>query len=350
MEFDNTFEMGKGVRCFHTVCIGPKEGNGYEQDECLASGKAKNQEEYQSYLDDIHAKNNLTVCCHPQWCSTPARYFENLKGNFAMEIWNSACAIHYHMDNDAAYWDEILGQGKVIYGVAADDAHGMTELGKGWVMVRAENNVNAILDALRNGAFFLPVVLKYTILVCRMGKQQVEYSENLIKVITPLGYMGTAKYCISRYHLPFSDEEMVAALHETLYPAYRDEIMLKPGVSEYLHRLKEQGHSLNVLSASPYKMVSAVLKRCGVYELFDHVWSCEDFGMTKGEPEIYLAAVKEAGGIIKDSFFFDDNLEVIKTVVKAGIYAVGVYDDASADYVDEIQRNADKFIYSFAEL
>ena len=183
-----------------------------------------------------------------------------------------------------------------------------------------------------------------------LRKQQVEYSDNLIKIITPLGYMGTAKYCISRYHLPFSDEEMVAALHETLYPAYRDEIMLKPGVSEYLYRLKEQGHSLNVLSASPYKMVSAVLKRCGVYELFDHVWSCEDFGMTKGEPEIYLAAVKEAGGIIKDSFFFDDNLEVIKTVVKAGIYAVGVYDDASADYVDEIQRNADKFIYSFAEL
>lgn len=156
MEFDNTFVDDKGVRCFHSVCIGPakEDGNGFEQDERLESGKAKNQEEYQPYLDDIHAKGNLTVYCHPEWSATPARYFENLKGNFAMEIWNSGCAILNDMDKDAAYWDEILGQGKVIYGVATDDGHGMAEHCNGWVMVRAENNINAILDALKNGAFY----------------------------------------------------------------------------------------------------------------------------------------------------------------------------------------------------
>ena len=156
MEFDNVFESGKGFRCFHTVCIGPEKdsGNGYEQDEYFNSGTAKNQEEYQAYLDEFHKKGNMTMYCHPQWSGTPTRYFEKLEGDFAMEIWNSGCVMDNDMDADAMYWDELLGQGKVIYGVATDDGHFMDQHCKGWVMVNAENNIEAILEALKNGAFY----------------------------------------------------------------------------------------------------------------------------------------------------------------------------------------------------
>ena len=154
MEFDSHIEWKNGFRCFHTVCLGPVTGNGFGQDEQMESGNAHNQEEYQPYLDEIHAKGNLTIYCHPEWSSTPARYFENQKGNIAMEIWNSGCAINCDMDTDAAYWDEILGQGKLLYGVATDDGHWMEEHCHGWVMVRAENNVNAILEALKAGEFY----------------------------------------------------------------------------------------------------------------------------------------------------------------------------------------------------
>lgn len=156
MEFDNNLICDKGFRCFHTVCLGPekKDGNGYEQDETFASGDAVNQDEYQVYLDRMHAKGNLTVYCHPEWSSTPARYFENQRGNFAMEIWNSGCVLDNDMDKDAAYWDELLGQGKRIYGVATDDGHLMNQHCIGWVMVRAENNVPSILEALKNGSFY----------------------------------------------------------------------------------------------------------------------------------------------------------------------------------------------------
>ena len=156
MEFDGTFQHDHGFRCFHTVCLGPakEDGNGYEQDERLSSAKITGQEDYQPYLDTIHAKGNLTIYCHPEWSSTPARYFEKLKGNFAMEIWNSGCAILDHMDMDAAYWDELLGQGIRIYGVAVDDGHAMDQHCNGWVRVNAENSISSILDALKEGKFY----------------------------------------------------------------------------------------------------------------------------------------------------------------------------------------------------
>lgn len=157
MEFDNTFVSGAGgFRTFHTVVIGPEkaDGNGYAQDETMPSGTACDQYAYQAYLDKMHEKNNLTVYCHPEWSSTPARYFEALEGNFAMEIWNSGCAMENQMDTDAAYWDELLGQGKRIFGVATDDGHAMEQHGVGWVRVNCEKNIASVLEALKNGAFY----------------------------------------------------------------------------------------------------------------------------------------------------------------------------------------------------
>ena len=116
---------------------------------------AKNTEEFQKYLDEAHEKNNLTIYCHPQWSSTPPRYFDKLKGNFAFEIWNSGCAIEDDMDTDnGMYWDELLGMGIKIFGVATDDGHEMYHHCKGWVMVNAENNVKDILASLEKGAFY----------------------------------------------------------------------------------------------------------------------------------------------------------------------------------------------------
>lgn len=154
MEYANDLEKGRGFRCFHTVCIGPEEGNGFSQDERFPWGYEPDSESYQPVLDEIHEKQNLTILCHPQWSSISAKHFETQKGNFAMEIYNSGCAMDNDCDNDAAYWDEILGQGKHWYGVASDDAHYLRHLCKGWVMVKAEKNVASILDALEKGEFY----------------------------------------------------------------------------------------------------------------------------------------------------------------------------------------------------
>lgn len=183
-----------------------------------------------------------------------------------------------------------------------------------------------------------------------LERNNIDYPTDIIKIITPLGYQGAAKYYVEQFKLDYTVDALVELIHEELYPKYCKEIILKPEVADYLTALKEQGHSLNVLSASPYRVIAAVLKRCNVFDLFDNIWSCEEFHRTKGEVEIYSEAVERVGGALKDTFFFDDNLEAIKTAVCAGLYTIGVYDDASADYIEEIKNTANKFIYSFKEM
>jgi hypothetical protein len=158
MEFDNGFglEDPYGLRAYHTVCIGPskEDGNGYEQDERPAPAKTVVPTDYQPYLDEIRRRKNLAVYCHPEWSGTPARLFDSHRGYFAMEIWNSGSAMGMDMDKDAPYWDELLGSGIRIFGVATDDGHEKEQHCKGWVMVNAENNISSILSSLEKGAFY----------------------------------------------------------------------------------------------------------------------------------------------------------------------------------------------------
>ena len=180
MEFDNggSIPCKHGFRTYHTVCIGPsqEDGNGFAHEERVPSVNAPDQQTDQVFLDEIHAKKNLTIYCHPEWSSTPARYFDKLRGNFAMEIWNSGCVIDNDMDKDAAYWDELLGQGIRIFGVATDDGHPIYHHCKGWVMVNAENNVNAILKALEDGAFYSSTGPEIYDFYVKDGKAVVECS------------------------------------------------------------------------------------------------------------------------------------------------------------------------------
>lgn len=157
MEIDVNFkkrDRHAAVHCHHIVSIGPVQGNGFHQDQRFERLFIDQPQETQPVLDMLHENGNMTIYCHPEWSGTPARDFDMLRGNFAMEIWNSGSAMENRLDMNAACWDELLAQGQQIYGVATDDGHEMHHHCKGWVMVQSENSVPAILDALKRGAFY----------------------------------------------------------------------------------------------------------------------------------------------------------------------------------------------------
>jgi len=183
-----------------------------------------------------------------------------------------------------------------------------------------------------------------------LTKNNISYPDDIIKIITPLGDLGTARYFKEVLCAKMSVDDMLAQMDEYALPKYRDAIELKKGVKEYLLKLKNKNCSLNVLTASPHKMLDVCLKRNGIYELFDNVWSCDDFGTTKADPKIYIEAAKKVGVDIKDAVFFDDNINAVKTAAKAGMYTVGVYDESGTAFNEELKKISDLYIESFLEL
>lgn len=183
-----------------------------------------------------------------------------------------------------------------------------------------------------------------------LTENNVAYSDSLIKTITPLGYIGTAKYYVQELGFPMPEGEIVALMNKYAYHEYAYNIKAKSNVIETLRALKAKGADLNVLTASPHTVLDVCLKRLGIFDLFTNVWSCDDFGTTKADPEIYKMAAQKIGKPINEILFLDDNYNADKTAMAAGIRVCGVYDDSSKEYTDEIKSVSHHYINDFSEL
>jgi len=183
-----------------------------------------------------------------------------------------------------------------------------------------------------------------------LDENNVSYNNDIIKIITPLGVNGTAEYYINTMRINKSKEEIVDSMKNHMLEAYFNTIPAKENVISVLKELKKRGDSLNVLTASPHITLDACLKRLGIFDLFDNVWSCDDFNTTKADPEIYVMAAKKLNKNVEDIWFLDDNLNADTTAKTAGMKVCGVYDDSSKEYEDEIRTATDYYIRDFSEL
>lgn len=177
----------------------------------------------------------------------------------------------------------------------------------------------------------------------------VSYGDDIVKIVTPLGYEGCANYCIS-IGLEGPTERVTERMRELMQDAYVGWIEAKPNVKEALLALKGRGYSINVLTASPHTVLDPCLKRLGLFDLFDNVWSCADFGTTKADPQIYANAARLMNKKTSEVIFVDDNIGSDTTAKSAGCYVIGVYDESSKDYVDDMKAVCDEYIYDFIEL
>ena len=182
-----------------------------------------------------------------------------------------------------------------------------------------------------------------------LDDNNVSYPEDVIKIITPLGYAGAADYFI-KLGMQQTKEEIISVVTKYLLEEYSNNIPAKQNVVKVLKELKARGADLNVLTASPHVMLDPCLKRLGVFDLFTNVWSCEDFNTTKSDPDIYHLAAQRIGLPIEDVLFLDDNYNADKTAKSAGMPVCGVYDPSSEEYAQEIKTVCDHYITDFQEL
>ena len=183
-----------------------------------------------------------------------------------------------------------------------------------------------------------------------LDENGVSYGDDLVKIITPLGFRGTAQYYVDTMGVKKTVDELMDTMKRYCTEEYTYNIGEKPHVIDTVKALKARGDDLHVLTASPHTSLDPCLKRLGIWELFTNVWSCEDFGTTKADPEIYRMAAERIGRPVGEVIFLDDNYNADKTAKTAGMIVYGVYDDSSSEYTEEIKSVSDRYIKDFGEL
>lgn len=191
---------------------------------------------------------------------------------------------------------------------------------------------------------------KYAAVMLRILRENnTPYPDDIIKTITPLGVKDTARHFI-KLGVPLSYDEILTVMGDYLILEYLNNIDAKKTVCQTLQKLKSEGHNLSVLTASPHITLDPCLKRIGIYELFDNVWSCNDFEYNKAQPELYRTVSIQLGASPADVIFLDDNPNACRTAKEAGMKVFGVYDESSAEFEDEMRLFCDGYIHLFEEL
>ena len=183
-----------------------------------------------------------------------------------------------------------------------------------------------------------------------LDENNISYEKNIVKTITPLGLNGTAEYFINKLGLNMSKEQLMNLMKEYMSEAYFYTIQAKSNVIEVLKELKRRGASLNILTASPHVTLDRCVKRLGLWDVFDNIWSCDDFNTTKADPLIYVRAAQKIGTSPDKVLFLDDNIDANLTAKSAGMMVCGVYDDSSKDYGNEMKSVTHYYIHNFKEL
>ena len=168
------------------------------------------------------------------------------------------------------------------------------------------------------------------------GKSPEDDLEDVIKSMT-----------LQEYDLDEDTEDIIKEVLDFIEDKYLNEIPLKKGVKKFLEKVNSQGYKMCILTTSEKSQAVGALKRTGVLDLFDEVYTDRDFDLSKKDPKIYIKACEKMGESPSDTVVFEDALYAVESAKKTGCAVVGVYDEYSKGDWDKIISIVDKIIESF---
>ena len=178
-----------------------------------------------------------------------------------------------------------------------------------------------------------------------------EETEGLSQRISAMPFAEGIHYIKKEYSLDIAEERIREQLQEMIARAYRDEIVLKAGVKEYLQILKERGIPCILATAGDASLATAALKRLKVWEEFQGLLLCEDFKTSKQEAKIYFFAMERLSlSRPEEVLVCEDVLHAVKSAKQAGFQVCGILDEANREDWEKIQEVADFTAKDFYEL
>ena len=185
-----------------------------------------------------------------------------------------------------------------------------------------------------------------------LGRQYLESKgkspdDDLEDVIESMTLQESASYFKKKYDLDEDTEEIIKEVLDFIEDKYLNEIPLKKGVKKFLEKVYSQGYKMCILTTSEKSQAIGALKRPGVLDLFDEVYTDRDFNLSKKDPQIYIKTCEKMGESPSDTVVFEDALYAVESAKKTKCTVVGVYDEYSKGDWDKIISIADNAIKNF---
>jgi HAD superfamily hydrolase (TIGR01509 family) len=123
--------------------------------------------------------------------------------------------------------------------------------------------------------------------------------------------------------LPESPDEINAEVVDRMLDRYRERLPLIDGAVEAVRRLAPE-FRLGVASSSNRPLITAVLDRAGIAELFHAVVSSEEVAGGKPAPDVYLEAARRLGVRPENVVAIEDSANGVRSAKAAGMRVIAI--------------------------
>lgn len=110
----------------------------------------------QEVIYDALEQGGLPYISHPRQSGVYSALMMDLDDLIGFEVYNNAVHAGWNRGIASTYFDDLLGVGKIVWGLASDDLHRIRNIGpQAWVEVKAKSNSRVdILAAMRDGFYY----------------------------------------------------------------------------------------------------------------------------------------------------------------------------------------------------
>lgn len=144
--------------------------------------------------------------------------------------------------------------------------------------------------------------------------------------------------------------EILRELEGYMHHHYLQDATEKPGVREYLEKLRRSGIPMCIATAAPRDYAREALERLKLAEYFEFITDCYEQEMRKDNPEFFHRMARRLGVETREMCVFEDALYAIRGAKDALCPVIAVRDSTQAHAGAEIEQLADHCISEYGEL
>lgn len=210
------------------------------------------------------------------------------------------------------------------------------------------NGIDAVIFDL-DGTVIDSMWMWETIDIKYLKKFNIPFVKDYQKEIEGMSFNETAVYFKSKFNITDSLEKMKADWNEMAREMYRNVIQPKPGVIDFLKKLRSKGIRTGIGTSNSMELCRTILDSKGLVEYFDEVHTANEVKAGKPSPDIYLLVAEKLGVEPSRCIVFEDLYQGICAGINAGMRTCAVADEYSRNSWNQKIEAADYAIMDYCD-
>ena len=182
------------------------------------------------------------------------------------------------------------------------------------------------------------------------GKRNITIPDDFGDRIAHIGLRNAAIYIKETFNLKESIEDILKEWDDSARYMYENVIQLKPGVSEFLKLVKENGILTAVATVNSPSLYIPCLRRLGVLDYFDYLMDVTESKVGKGDNKMFSLLSSKFNKPIGKTMVFEDIPTPLKTAYEHGYITVGIDDPSSISLRESKKKFSHFYIKDFTDL